>query len=160
MADSSEPVGLSPAEQAFLRALESRGVPFMLVGIAAARLQGAPVVTEEVDLWFADGTEQQISAAADDAGVVYVPGGVAMNPPTFGGRSVRLDQVLSMSGLASFEEELSNTTVREVNGIPLRILNLDRIIASKRAANRAKDRAVLPALEAALVALRARDNPN
>jgi hypothetical protein len=129
----------------------------MLVGIAAARLQGAPVVTEDIDLWFAEGSQGGIAAAAKQAGVVYVPGGVAMNPPTFGGRGVRLDQVLSMSGLGSFDEELANTSEREVNGIPLRVLNLERIIESKRAANRDKDRAVLPALEAALVALRARE---
>jgi hypothetical protein len=129
----------------------------MLVGIAAARLQGAPVVTEDIDLWFAEGSQGGIAAAARQAGVVYVPGGVAMNPPTFGGRDVRLDQVLSMSGLGSFDEELANTSEREVNGIPLRVLNLERIIESKRMANRDKDRAVLPALEAALVALRARE---
>ena len=157
MAGSSEPVGLSPTEQAFLRALQSEGVSFMLVGIAAARLQGAPVVTEDIDLWFAEGSQGGIAAAARQAGVVYVPAGVAMNPPTFGGRDVRLDQVLSMSGLGSFDEELANTSVREVNGIPLRVLDLERIIESKRAANRAKDRAVLPALEAALVALRSRE---
>lgn len=157
MAGSSEPAGLSPTEQAFLRALQSEGVSFMLVGIAAARLQGAPVVTEDIDLWFAEGSERRIAAAAKQAGVVYVPAGVAMNPPTFGGRDVRLDQVLSMSGLGSFDEELANTSVREVNGIPLRVLDLERIIESKRAANRAKDRAVLPALEAALVALRSRE---
>lgn len=156
MAASSEPVGLSSTEGAFLRALQSQGVPFMLVGIAAARLQGAPVVTEDIELWFAEGTQTQIAVAARQAGVVYIPGGIAMNPPTFGGRDVRLDQVLSMSGLASFDEELTNTIVREVNGISLRVLNLDRIIESKRAANRDKDRAVLPALEAALLALRSR----
>jgi hypothetical protein len=105
----------------------------MLVGIAAARLQGAPVVTEDIDLWFAEGSQGGIAAAARQAGVVYVPGGVAMNPPTFGGRDVRLDQVLSLSGLGSFDEELANTSVREVNGIPLRVLNLERIIESKRA---------------------------
>lgn len=157
MAGSSEPVGLSSTERAFLRALQSQGVPFMLVGLAAARLQGAPLVTEDIDLWFGEGSQQGIAAAAKEVGVVYVPGGIAMNPPTFGGRDVRLNQVLSMSGLASFDEELANTTIREVNGIPLRILNLDRIIESKRAANRDKDRAVLPALEAALVALRSRE---
>ncbi len=153
--DSSEPVGLSAAEQAFLRALQEQGVSFMVVGIAAARLQGAPIVTEDIDLWIAPGHDADVAAAARKAGIVYVPAGVAMNPPTFGGRHVRIYQVLSMSGLSSFEEELVNTTVREVNGIPLRILNLERIVASKRAANRDKDRAVLPALEAALVALRA-----
>ncbi len=81
MAGSSEPVGLSPSERVFLRALQSQGVPFMIVGIAAARLQGAPVVTEDIDLWFAEGSERGIAAAATEAGVVYVPGGIAMNPP-------------------------------------------------------------------------------
>jgi len=66
MGASSEPVGLSPTEQAFLRALQSHDVPFMLVGIAAARLQGAPVVTEDIDLWFARGSQEKIAAAAEE----------------------------------------------------------------------------------------------
>lgn len=157
MAGSSEPVGLSPIEQTFLRALQSEGVSFMLVGIAAARLQGAPVVTEDIHLWFAEGSQRGITAAAKQAGVVYVPGGLARNPPTFGGRDVRLDQVLSMSGLGSFDEGLANTSARQVSGIPLRVLDLERIIESERAAKRDRDRAVLPALKATLVALRSRE---
>jgi hypothetical protein len=38
----------------------------------------------------------------------------------------------------------------KVDGIPLRVLRLDRIIVSKRAAGRKKDVAVIPALEEAL----------
>lgn len=40
----------------------------------------------------------------------------------------------------------------EVDGVVLRILPLDRVIASKRATHRAKDLAQLPALEATLLA--------
>ncbi|MGA3121670.1 MAG: hypothetical protein ABSF69_12970 [Polyangiaceae bacterium] len=40
-----------------------------------------------------------------------------------------------------------------VDGIPLRVLGLRRILASKRAAGRKKDLAVIPALKEALVAL-------
>ena len=116
-----------------------------------------PIVTEDIDLWFAPGTDPLVAKAAHAAGVVYVPGGVAMNPPTFGGSQVRLDQVLTLSGLDSFESEMKNTIHREINGIPVLVLSLERIIKSKRAANRAKDRAVLPALEATLMAIRSID---
>jgi hypothetical protein len=42
--------------------------------------------------------------------------------------------------------------VREIDGLSLHVLALERVIASKRAKNRPKDRAVLPALEATFAA--------
>jgi hypothetical protein len=44
--------------------------------------------------------------------------------------------------------------VREIEGVLLHILPLERVIASKRSTNRPKDRAALPALEATLAARR------
>ena len=41
-------------EVAFLRELKRRKVQFMIVGLSAAALQGAPVVTQDIDLWFRD----------------------------------------------------------------------------------------------------------
>ena len=43
---------LNESELRFLRALLRRKVRFMVVGLSAAALQGAPVVTQDVDLWF------------------------------------------------------------------------------------------------------------
>jgi len=43
---------LGDAELKFLQALSTRGVRFMIVDLSAAALQGAPVVTQNVDLWF------------------------------------------------------------------------------------------------------------
>jgi hypothetical protein len=43
---------LSESELRFLGALVRRKVRFMVVGLSAAALQGAPVVTEDIDLWF------------------------------------------------------------------------------------------------------------
>jgi len=40
-----------------------------------------------------------------------------------------------------------------VQGVTVRLLPLDRVIASKRAANRPKDQAVIPALEEPLAAI-------
>jgi hypothetical protein len=47
-----------------------------------------------------------------------------------------------------------NGKKKPIDGIPVKVLPLERVIASKRSTNRPKDLAALPALEAAL---RARD---
>ena len=46
------PLPFSESELALLRVLLKRKVRFMVVGLSAATLQGAPVVTQDVDLWF------------------------------------------------------------------------------------------------------------
>ena len=45
-----------------------------------------------------------------------------------------------------------HTDEMDIDGVPVRVLRLARIVASKRAAGRPKDLAQLPALEAALAA--------
>ena len=42
----------SAAERRVLESLLRHRVRFMLVGLSAAVLQGAPVVTQDIDLWF------------------------------------------------------------------------------------------------------------
>lgn len=44
---------LEPGERAFLEALDALGVPFMIIGAGAAVMQGAPLVTQDIGLWFA-----------------------------------------------------------------------------------------------------------
>ena len=66
------------------------------------------------------------------------------------GRSVALfDIVLTMDGLNNFDEELAHTLEIAIGRTKVRVLSLERIIARKRAANREKDRLILPVLEAA-----------
>ena len=45
---------LSKGEVELLQSLIRHRVRFMVVGLSAAALQGAPVVTQDVDLWFED----------------------------------------------------------------------------------------------------------
>jgi predicted nucleotidyltransferase len=113
------------AERAVLEALNRRGDRFMVVGLSAAVLQGANTATRDIDLWF-----------------------------EIGGDTVgdRLDVVTHMHGLGTFAEELANTKEVVVDGVPLRVLSLQRIVASKVATGRKKDLAVIPALEEALAA--------
>jgi hypothetical protein len=63
---------LEPGEHAFLAALENLGVPYLIVGVGAAVMQGAPLVTQDIDLWFEDRTDQRLHEAARLAGGVYV----------------------------------------------------------------------------------------
>lgn len=146
----ADPLIFTESEQAFLRELSRLKVRFMIVGLAAAALQGAPAVTQDIDLWFEDIADQRIREALRRVGGIYVPPTPA-TPPLFAGKNVALfDIVLRMDGLRSFDRELENSTVMRIGKARVRVLSLARIIASKRAANREKDRLILPVLEDAL----------
>lgn len=147
------------AERELLEALNRRGVRFIVVGLSAAVLQGANTATRDIDLWFEDTSDIRISQAVADAGGIWVSGSFGMRPPQIGGDAIgdRLDVVTHCHGLGRFADEVEHSTVIDVDGVPLRVLNLDRVIASKRAAGRPKDLAAIPALEEALAAISAGD---
>lgn len=147
-------LALTEAERAFLRALGDLGVDYMIVGLSAAVMQGADTLTADIDLWLKDRSDPRIHEAAKRAGGVWVPGSFGMMPPTLGGDPLgdRFDVVLTLDGLDDFDVEARGAKRIDIDGIPLPVLPLDRIIHSKRAAGRRKDLAVLPALEAALAA--------
>jgi hypothetical protein len=143
-------------EQAFLRELVRRDVEFIVVGLAAAALQGVPAVTQDIDLWFKDLADPRLKAALDKVGGTYIrPTG--STPPLLAGRNVALfDVVLHMHGLGSFDQEVEGAIEIAIGRARIKVLPLDRIIESKKATNRAKDRLVLPVLEDAAAALRTR----
>jgi hypothetical protein len=58
-----------------------------------------------------------------------------------------------MSGLGTFDKEYPGARDAQIDGVNVKVLPLARILASKRAADRPKDRAVIPALEEALAAI-------
>ena len=143
---------LNESELRFLRALLRRKVRFMVVGLSAAALQGAPVVTQDVDLWFEDFSDPRIREALREVGAAYAAPSL-QNPPMFVGGDVELfDIVLTMDGLASFATEYRKCVEVSLGRQKLKVLRVDRILASKRAANRTKDRLVIPVLEDSLAA--------
>lgn len=144
----------SNKELAFLRELKRQNVEFMLVGAAAAALQGAPVVTQDVDLWFEDPKDPGIQRALRKSGGIMVPS-FGQNPPTFAGDAVKLfDIVLTMHGLGSYADEKKNSLLIRIGSAGVRVLALDRIIASKEAVCRPKDLLVLPVLRDTLKTLK------
>jgi hypothetical protein len=50
--DAHHALGGPLRERAFLEALDELGAPYLIVGLGAAVMQGAPVVTEDIELWF------------------------------------------------------------------------------------------------------------
>lgn len=147
---------LSENELRFLRALVRRNVRFMLVGLSAAALQGAPVVTQDVDLWFEDLDDSNIRDALRDVGAAFVPQ-FQLNPPMFAAGGTELfDIVLTMHGLESFDAELTQCIDVVLDDVSLKVLSLPRILASKRAVNRTKDKLVIPVLEDTIAANAAR----
>ena len=136
-------------ELAFLRELVRQRVAFMVVGLSAAALQGAPAVTQDIALWFNDLADPKLKKALDRVGGLYVPP-TGATPPMLAGRSVALfDIVLTMDGLEDFDTELATSVEIPIGRTKVRVLSLERIIVSKRAANRQQDRLILPVLEAA-----------
>ncbi len=82
-------------------------VPYLVVGLSAAVLQGADTATLEIDIWFGGRSDPRIALAARRAGGVWIPGHVGTTPPMLGGEALgdRLDVVLPASGLQSFDIE-------------------------------------------------------
>jgi hypothetical protein len=145
---------LTPAERALLTALNRRGVRYLVIGLGAAVLQGAPVSTQDLDLWLERPGDEAVRFAAVDAGGFWIPA-FGMQPPGIGGAGLeRIDVVLTAHGLADFESEYMHAAEFLIDDVPVRVLPLERVIASKRSTNRPKDIAALPALEATV---RARD---
>ena len=131
---------------AFLRALNKHHVRFMIVGMSAARLHGSPLVTEDIDLWIKTFPTRAFLRAVAHVDGIYVPP-TAFTPPMLAGGAVSLfDLVLTLHGLESFEQEYRRAISMHVRRVPVKVLPLERIIASKRAANREKDRHALPRL--------------
>ena len=145
---------LTDRELAFLRELVRNKVSFLIVGLSAAALQGAPVVTQDIDLWFKNLSHPGIKKALRKVGGTYVPP-IPHNPPMFAGEAVDLfDIVLTMDGLKSFDWEYKRTSDIPLGNFKVKVLPLDRILVSKKKANREKDRLTIPVLRDAIAATR------
>jgi len=146
------PLPFSESELRLVQVLLKRKVRFMVVGLSAATLQGAPVVTQDVDLWFENLGEPKISRALQEVGATYVSPSIN-NPPMLAGKGAELfDIVIRMDGLGTFADEIKNCVDIPLGRQKLKVLSLERILASKIAANRAKDKLTIPVLRDALAA--------
>ena len=143
----AEVLPLSETELRLLETLLRHKIRFMVVGLSAAALQGAPVVTEDIDLWFDNLSDPRLMQALIKVGAAYIPP-FGYNPPMLGGAgSEPFDVVIRMDGLGKFGDEWKRALEIKVGKLRLKVLPLERILASKQAANRPKDQRVIPVLQ-------------
>jgi hypothetical protein len=137
------------------QALIASGLEAVLIGNAAAALQGAPVTTVDFDFLFRRTTRnvQKLKTLATELrSTILRP----YYPASDLFRLVREDDGLQVDfmgtvhGLRSFEGVRDRATIVEVAGVPIRVATLADVVRSKRAARRPRDLAVLDVLEKAL----------
>ena len=144
-----------PLLERLARTLAARRLDAVLVGNAAAALQGAPVTTLDFDFMFrkTGGNVRKLRAVARDLGaVILTPFYPASELFRLVNEDIGLqaDFMARLDGVRSFEGLRARATPAVFAGAALLVADLRDIIRSKRAANRARDRAVLPLLEATL----------
>lgn len=153
----ADPLIFGDREIEFLKELVRQKVEFMIVGLSAAALQGAPVVTQDIDLWFRRLPDPGIEKALKKFNGSYIPP-ISGNPPMLAGNGVELfDIVVHMHGLGEFEDELEHAIKIPVGRMKVLVLKLERIIASKKATGRNKDKLVLKVLADALKTIKERE---
>lgn len=133
-------------------ALRACRLEAVLIGNAAAALQGAPVTTLDFDFFFrtSPANIRKLKALADHLHATilrpYYPASSLFRVVDDAG--LQVDFMATIHGVQSFASLRSRARRFELDGEELLVASLDDIIRSKRAAGRPRDRAVLPVLEA------------
>ena len=146
-----------------LQALLRHGVDFFVVGGVAAQLEGAPIVTFDLDILYDKAPEnldrllgvlQELKARYRD------PAGRHIEPDLAKLQTMRTHllltelgalDVLSQIGAGwTFPDLAGRTLLYKLGEDSVRVLELSAVIESKEQANRDKDRAVLPVLRQTL----------
>jgi predicted nucleotidyltransferase len=148
-------VDARPVLVAVARILREQGLEAILIGNAAAALHGAPVTTIDLDFLISQtpANLRKLERIADALGaVVFTP-----HYPVSGlfrlirdEDALQLDFMTAAHGIRSFNSLRSRSTEVQFEGERMTVAALTDIIASKRAANRPRDHAVLDALQKAL----------
>lgn len=129
----------------------------IIVGLTGAALHGAPVTTVDLDFLARDTprNRERIKAVAKELKLVAMqPFAPASSMFRLVGGPVQVDVLFAISG-SSFNRERASAKEIVVLGRMLLVSSLENIIASKKKAGRAKDKAVLPILEETRKVIRA-----
>jgi predicted nucleotidyltransferase len=151
-----------------LAVLERHGVRFIVVGGVAAVLDGAPVTTFDLDILHSRDPDNvsRLRAALTEVRATYRndPRGLVPNESHLLGPGHQLlkttlgdlDVLGTIEKNTTYEQALADSNELEIDGLHIRVLGLERLIAAKEYANRPKDVAVLPVLRATLEEIRRR----
>ena len=137
-------------------------VHFVIVGGLAARAHGSARITEDLDIcYYPDpaNVRRLVQVLADWN--AYLRGVEPGLPFIMDERTLQTSPVMTLttdlgaidvmdrvSGVGDFRKVLARSVSIEFDGVTLRVLDLNALIAAKRATGRPKDRDQLPELEA------------
>jgi len=144
--------------------LTQAGVEFVVVGGVSAVLQGAPITTRDLDICYRRTPENIRRLVAALAAFAPRPRDFPPDLPFFFDErtiqlgcnfvlvlgSEQLDLLGEMGGIGGYEEIIADVDEMLVAGLQVKVLSLSQLIATKEAAGRPKDLAVLPILRATL----------
>jgi hypothetical protein len=153
-----------------LRLLARHRVDFVVVGAAAAVLEGAPLTTFDLDVVIdpRSANRSRLLGALDEVEAVYYdPAGREIRPTKerlesnrtnlFETRLGRLDVMRKIGREAGWEDLLPRSHAVALGELVIRVLDLEAVIETKEAAGRDKDRAALPLLRETLRLKQERD---
>ncbi|GMV16170.1 MAG: hypothetical protein AMXMBFR56_43940 [Polyangiaceae bacterium] len=147
---------------ALLRTLHRHRVDLIVVGMTAGVMQGAPVITLDLDILYSrvpDNIERLSTALAELRAVFR--GDPRRIPPNASHLESRghklletalgdLDVLGTLDEGLEYSDLLPDAVTIDIDGTPLRVLSLRRLIEIKEKAGRPKDLAVLPVLRSTL----------
>jgi len=120
-----------------LQTLRAERIRFILAGMSAANLQGVLAATIDVDIWIGLPSRQymrvinicrKLGATLRSQNKVYLSD------------DTPVDFIYEISGLTTFDKEYSRSNQVSFHGLRIPVLPLERIIKSKKAAARDKDK--------------------
>jgi hypothetical protein len=164
------PVPLDP--ECLFAVLATHDVDYVLVGGIAAVLHGSPTTTTDVDILpraeasnlarLADALRDlaaRVRSLDDTEGVPFDPHPTLLASVGMLNMTTRcgdLDLTFRPAGLGEYDEVMRGAIEIDLGDLVVHVASLDDIIRSKTAADRPKDRAVLPVLEALREEIRTR----
>lgn len=155
-----------PSFVPLLTVLNEHQVEYFIVGALAAALQGAPVVTFDVDIVHRrsqENIERLLGAlTALDACSRADPRKLRPNETHLatGGHQLLqtrlgdLDVLGTIMEASGYDDLIDHTVLVDLEGLRVRVLELSKVIEAKEYAGRPKDLAALPSLRATLNELR------
>jgi hypothetical protein len=144
-----------------IRQLLEYKVEFVLIGGLAMRMHGSAHLTEDLDVCYRRTPQNIAAVAAALAGLhPYMRGALAGLPFKFDAPTIEaglnftlttdlgdVDLLGEVAGVGNDEQVFARSEEQSLYGLPVRVLSLDALIASKKAAGRRKDRDHVDELE-------------
>lgn len=131
----------------------------VMIGNAAAALQGSPVTTIDFDFMFRDSAlnMNKLQAIKEELGGTLSQPFIMSNVWRLDAGDISIDFLTTVDGVKSYPGLRKRASLVSFDSGDLLVSSLEDIIASKEACNRDKDLAILPILRETLIEKRRQD---